>query len=91
MDIIENLAEQILEYQSDLDWYGLCDDYGNIETEPEARKQVLEEIINTLHNNPEDIINMLKENIEELQFNEDYEYNDIYNKTKELIIKIEAL
>ena len=41
--------------------------YGNIETEPEARKQVLEEILTTLQNNPEDILKMLRENIEELK------------------------
>ena len=56
MDIIENLAEQILEYQAEVDWYGLCDDYGNIETDEDVRKQVLEEILTTLQNSPDDIL-----------------------------------
>ena len=91
MDNIEKLAEQILEYQADIDWYGLCDDYGNIETEPEVRKQVLEEILTTLQNNPDDILKMLRDNIEELECDKDYQYNEIYIKTKNLIKQIEEL
>ena len=91
MDNIERLAEEILEYQADVDWYGLCDDYGNIETDPESRKNVLEEILTTLQNNREVILNMLKENIDELECDNDYQNNPIYNKTKDLIKQIENL
>lgn len=91
MENIENLAEQILEYQADTDWYGLCDDYGNIETDEDIRKQVLEEILTTLQNSPDDILNILKENIEELECDEDCEKNEIYIKTKDLIMQIENL
>ena len=91
MDNIEKLAEQILEYQADIDWYGLCDDYGNIETEPEVRKQVLEEILTTLQNNPDDILKILRDNIEELECDKDYQNNEIYIKTKNLIKQIEEL
>jgi len=91
MDNIEKLAEEILEYQADVDWYGLCDDYGNIETDPESSKNVLEEILTTIQNNPEIILNMLKENIEELEYDKDYQNNEIYNKTKDLIKRIEDL
>jgi len=91
MDNIEKLAEEILEYQADVDWYGLCDDYGNIETDPESRKNVLEEILTTIQNNPEIILNKLKENIEELEYDKDYQNNEIYNKTKDLIKRIEDL
>ena len=91
MDIIEELAEKILEYQADVDWYGLCDDYGNIETDEDVRKQVLEEILTTLQSSPDDIIAVLNENITELEFDENYEENEIYKKSKELIGKIESL
>ncbi len=91
MDNIEKLAEEILEYQADVDWYGLCDDYGNIETDAEVRKHVLEEIYDTLLNKPEDILKMLRENLEELECDEDYENNEIYIKTKDLIEQIEEL
>lgn len=91
MDNIEKLAEQILEYQADIDWYGLCDDYGNIETEPEVRKQVLEEILTTLQNNPDDILKILRDNIEELECDKDYQNNEIYIKTKNLIKQIVEL
>lgn len=91
MDEIEKLAEEILEYQADVDWYGLCDDYGNINTDSEAREHALEEIVSTLQNSPEDIVAVLNENITELEFDENYEENEIYKKSKELIEKIESL
>lgn len=89
MDIIENLAEEILEYQADVDWYGLCDDYGNIETDQEVKNQLLEEIVITLQNNPNDILKMLKENMEELECDNNYQNNEIYIRTKKLIKRIE--
>lgn len=91
MDIIEELAEKILEYQADVDWYGLCDDYGNIETDEDVRKQVLEEILTTLQNSPEDILNTLRGNLEEIECGENYENDDIYKRTKELIKEIERV
>lgn len=89
MKNIEELAEKILEYQAEVDWYGLCDDYGNIETEPEVRNQVLEEIMDTLQNSPEDILKTLKENAEELECDENYKESKEYKRTKELIDEIE--
>lgn len=89
MDNIEQLAELILEYQADIDWYGLCDDFGNIIIDSDARNHALEEIINTLNNSPEDIISSLEENIEEFELEEDFESNETYIKTKELIKAIE--
>lgn len=88
---MEELAEKILEYQAEVDWYGLCDDYGNIETDEDVRKQVLEEIYNTLQNSPEDILNTLRENLEEIECGKNYENDDIYKRTKELIKEIENL
>ena len=88
---MEELAEKILEYQADVDWYGLCDDYGNVETDEDVRKQVLEEIYNTLQNSPEDILNTLRENLEEIECSDNYENDDVYKKTKELIKEIENL
>ena len=88
---MEELAEKILEYQSEVDWYGLCDDYGNVETDEDVRKQVLEEIYNTLQNSPEDILNTLRENLEEIECSDNYENDEVYKKTKELIKEIENL
>lgn len=88
---MEELAEKILEYQAEIDWYGLYDDYGNIETDEDVRKQVLEEIYNTLQNSPEDILNILRENLEEIECGENYENDDIYKRTKELIEEIKSL
>ena len=88
---MEELAEKILEYQADVDWYGLCDDYGNIETDPEVREQILEEILTTLEKNPEDILTTLKENLVELECDNDYKNNEIYKRTRELIEEIENL
>ena len=90
MDNIEQLAELILEYQADLDWYGLCDDFGNIIIDSDARNHALEEIINTLNNSPEDIISSLEENIEEFELEQNFESNESYIKTKELIKAIEC-
>ena len=88
---MEELAEKILEYQAEVDWYGLCDDYGNIETDEDVRKQVLEEILTTLERSPEDILRTLKENLEELECDENYEDNEIYKRTKDLMEEIENL
>jgi len=86
---IEELAEKIMEYQADIDWYGLCDDYGNIETDEESRKAVLEEIYNVLQTNPDDILKILNENLEELELEDNYQERDDYKKTKEIIEEIE--
>ena len=89
MNKIDELAEKILEYQADVDWYGLCDDYGNIETEPEVRNQVLEEIINTLTNDPNSILESLNRDAEELECDEGYEETKEYKRVKELIKEVE--
>ena len=86
---IEKLAEKIMEYQADIDWYGLCDDYGNIETDEESRKAVLEEIYNVLQTNLDDILKILNDNIEEMELDDNYQERDDYKKTKEIIEEIE--
>lgn len=88
---IEKLAEKIMEYQADIDWYGLCDDYGNIETDEESRKVVFEEIYNSLQTNPDEILNVLNGNLEEMELEDDYQEQEDYKKTKEIIEEIEEL
>lgn len=83
---LEELAQRVLKFEVDLDWYNVYDNYGNVETDEEARNTALEEILNTLTNNPQDIINNLKETLEELD-----EEHECYQETKDLINEIEEL
>lgn len=63
----DELSERILKFISNFDWYNLCDDYGNIENDNETKKIALEEIYNNLVNNPEVILNYLKEIQDEME------------------------
>lgn len=86
MKDIEELAERIIKYEADLDWYGLVDDYGNIETDEDARKNLKEITIALLQVSPNDILNSLQENLEEMD-----EDNELYQETKDLIKELEDL
>lgn len=83
---LEELSERILKYMSDYDWYDLCDNYGNIETDNNARKVAIDEIYNTLIKSPNDILNRLKEILEDID-----EEDDLYEETNYLISEIELL
>lgn len=63
----DELSERILKFISNFDWYNLCDDYWNIENDNETKKIALEEIYNNLVNNPEVILNYLKEIQDEME------------------------
>ena len=49
----------------------------------------LEEIYNVLQTNPDDILKILNENLEELELEDNYQERDDYKKTKEIIEEIE--
>lgn len=35
----EELSKKILKFMFDYDWYNMCDNYGNINTDDDARKK----------------------------------------------------
>lgn len=86
---IEKLANKIIEFESEYNWYDLVDDYGNIEIDDEARKHLFEETLKVLQNSPDDIITHLNTIKEDLECDEDFENNREYQDTKELIDNIE--
>lgn len=86
---IEKLANKIIEFEAEYNWYDLVDDYGNIEIDDEARKYLFEETLKVLQNSPDDIITHLNTIKEDLECDEDFENNREYQDTKELIDNIE--
>lgn len=86
---IEKLANKIIEFEAEYNWYDLVDDYGNIEIDDEARKHLFEETLKVLHNSSDDIITHLNTIKEDLECDEDFENNREYQDTKELIDNIE--
>ena len=86
---IEKLANKIIEFEAEYNWYDLVDDYGNIEIDDEARKHLLEETLKVLQNSPDDIITHLNTIKEDLECDKDCENNREYQDTKELIDNIE--
>ena len=86
---LEKLANKIIEFEAEYNWYELVDDYGNIEIDDEARKYLLEETLNILQNSPNDIIIHLNIIKEDLECDEDFESKKEYQDTKELIDNIE--
>lgn len=86
---IEKLANKIIEFEAEYNWYDLVDDYGNIEIDDEARKHLFEETLKVLQNSPDDIITHLNTIKEDLECDEDFENNREYQDTKELIDNIE--
>lgn len=85
------MANKIIEYEANFNWYDLVDDYGNIEIDSEARKNLLEETLRTLQNSPDVIILHLKAIKEDLECDETFENDKVYQETKELIDEIEKL
>ena len=86
---LEKLANKIIEFEAEYNWYELVDDYGNIEIDDEARKYLLEETLNILQNSPNEIITHLNTIKEDLECDEDSESKKEYQDTKELIDNIE--
>lgn len=85
------MANKIIEYEANYNWYDLVDDYGNIEIDSDARKNLLEETLRTLQNSPDNIISRLKTIKEDLECDENFENDKEYQETKELINEIEKL
>ena len=85
------MANKIIEYEANYNWYDLVDDYGNIEIDSVATKNLLEETLRTLQNSPDDIISHLASIKEYLECDENFENNKEYQETKELINEIEKL
>ena len=67
---LDELAQKILDYQIDYNWYELNDDYGNM-NEPDNKKHCLEEIKDTLMNDHYAIIEDLNFTAEELDYDRD--------------------
>lgn len=86
---LEKLANKIIEYEAEYNWYDLVDDYGNIEIDDDARKHLFEETLRVLQNSPDDIITHLNTIKEDLECDENFENNKEYQDTKELIDSIE--
>lgn len=86
---LEKLANKIIEYEAEYNWYDLVDDYGNIEIDDDARKHLFEETLRVLQNSPDDIITHINTIKEDLECDEDFENNKEYQDTKELIDSIE--
>lgn len=85
------MANKIIEYEANYNWYDLVDDYGNIEIDSDARKNLLEETLRTLQNSPDNIISHLKTIKVDLECDENFENDKEYQETKELINEIEKL
>ena len=85
------MANKIIEYEANYNWYDLVDDYGNIEIDSEVRKNLLEETLRTLQNSPDVIISHLKVIKEDLECDKTFENDKEYQETKELIDEIEKL
>lgn len=80
------LADKLLKYMSDYDWYNLVDECGNIEIDSNAKTRAKETIIYNLTNEPNSILKFLNDSIEEMDTD-----NELYNQTKELIKEIKEL
>lgn len=85
------MANKIIKYEANYNWYDLVDDYGNIEIDSDARKNLLEETLRTLQNSPDDIISHLASIKEDLECDENFEKYKEYQETKELINEVEKL
>ena len=82
----EELSEKIVKFMYDLDWYDMCDNYGNIEIDSDARKTALEETYNTLVSKPNELLERLNFYKEEME--ENYE---LYSDLISLISEVEEL
>ena len=77
----EQITEKIIDYLSGYYWYELCDEYGNIAVDDEARRELFEDIDDDVERNPDSLITKLREDLEEIEDKNDQEYKD----TEELI------
>lgn len=77
----EQITEKIIDYLSGYYWYELCDEYGNIVVDDEARRELFEDIYDDVERNPDSLITKLKEDLEEIEDKDNQEYKD----TEELI------
>lgn len=77
----EQITEKIIDYLSGYYWYELCDEYGNILVDDEARRELFEDIYDDVERNPDSLITKLREDLEENEDKNDQEYKD----TEELI------
>ena len=78
---LEEITEKIIDYLSGYYWYELCDEYGNIAIDDEARQKLFEDIYNDVERNPDSLITRLREDLEEIEDKNDQEYKN----TEELI------
>ncbi len=82
----EELSEKIVKFMYEYNWYDMNDNYGNIETDSDARKFAFEETYKTLVNKPNDILERL------LFFKEEMEENyELYSDLISLISEVEEL
>ena len=77
----DEITEKIIEYLSGYYWYELCDEYGNILIDEDARQELFEDIYDDVERNPDSLIIKLREDLEEIEDKDDQEYKD----TEELI------
>ena len=87
---LDELAQKILDYQIDYNWYELNDDYGNM-NDPDNKKHCLEEIKDTLMNDNYAIIEDLNFTAEELDYDRDkvIEHDEQYEYIQEILKDIE--
>lgn len=87
---LDELAQKILDYQIDYNWYELNDDYGNM-NDPDNKKHCLEEIKDTLMNDHYAIIEDLNFTAEELDYDRDkvIEHDEQYEYIQEILKDIE--
>lgn len=87
---LDELAQKILDYQIDYNWYELNDDYGNM-NDPDNKKHCLEEIKDTLINDHYAIIEDLNFTAEELDYDRDKvkEHDEQYEYIQEILKDIE--
>lgn len=88
-NLLDDIAENLLEYQKNYFWYELCDNYGNVNTE-EAYDLALEDIYNSLQNSPQDIIKHLQENIEDAECEVNFEKDEYWKDTKDLLQQVNS-
>ena len=87
---LDELAQKILDYQIDYNWYELNDDYGNM-NDPDNKKHCLEEIKDTLMNDHYAILEDLNFTAEELDYDRDKvkEHDEQYEYIQEILKDIE--
>ena len=87
---LDELAQKILDYQIDYNWYELNDDYGNM-NDPDNKKHCLEEIKDTLMNDHYAIVEDLNFTAEELDYDRDKvkEHDEQYEYIQEILKDIE--